>query len=63
MAEIDYLRTRAVAERVAAASAPGTIVRLRHLEFAQAYEFRIREMMFVAGTAEAAPARCRPMGS
>jgi hypothetical protein len=44
MAEIEYLRDRARAERIAAGSAPGNTVRLRHLEFAEAYEFRIRAM-------------------
>ena len=44
MAEIEYLRGRAAAERVAAGRAPGKIVQLRHLEFAEAYEFRVRAM-------------------
>ena len=44
MADIDYLRSRARAERVAACNAPQMSVRLRHLEFAEAYEFRVREM-------------------
>jgi hypothetical protein len=44
MAEIDYLRDRARAERIAAGSASANNVRLRHLEFAEAYEFRLRAM-------------------
>ncbi len=44
MADIDYLRNRARAERLAACNSSGSIVRLRHLEFAEAYEFRVREM-------------------
>ena len=44
MADIEYLRSRARAERIAAANAARMGVRLRHLEFAEAYEFRGREM-------------------
>jgi hypothetical protein len=44
VAEIDYLRARARAERAAACTALRTIVRLRHLEFAEAYDFRVCEM-------------------
>lgn len=44
MADIDYLRSRARAERVAAFNAAQISVRLRHLEFAEAYEFRVREL-------------------
>jgi hypothetical protein len=44
MADIDYLRSRARAERIAAGKASRMSVRLRHIEFAEAYEFRVREM-------------------
>jgi hypothetical protein len=44
MGDINYLRSRARAERVAASNASRLSVRLRHLEFAEAYEFRAREM-------------------
>jgi hypothetical protein len=44
MGDISYLRSRARAERVAACNASRASVRLRHLEFAEAYEFRVREM-------------------
>jgi hypothetical protein len=44
MADVEYLRLRARAERVAAVTAARMSVRLRHLEFAEAYEFRAREM-------------------
>ena len=44
MADIDYLRSRARAERIAAGNSSRLSVRLRHLEFAEAYEFRVREM-------------------
>ncbi len=44
MEDIEYLRSRARTERVAAATAMRMCVRLRHLEFAEAYEFRVREM-------------------
>ena len=59
MAEIDYLRARARTERTAACAALQMIVRLRHLEFAEAYDFRVREMeaearRVAAGLAEAA---------
>jgi hypothetical protein len=38
MSDVDYLRTRAQAERLAASKAPQMNVRRRHLEFAEAYE-------------------------
>lgn len=44
MHDLDYLRARARMERAAAENASHTIVRLRHLEFAEAYEFRVREI-------------------
>jgi hypothetical protein len=44
MADIEYVRSRALAERPAAALAVRVAVRLRHLEFAEVYEFRIREL-------------------
>jgi hypothetical protein len=44
MEDISYLRSRARAERVAARNASRLSVRLRHLEFAEAYEFRAREV-------------------
>jgi hypothetical protein len=44
VAEIDYLRARARTERAAACTALRMIVRLRHLEFAEAYDFRVREL-------------------
>jgi hypothetical protein len=44
MADLKYLRSRAYAERAAATGSSSKIVQLRHLEFAEAYEFLIREM-------------------
>ena len=44
MAERDYLLARARYERAAAKASPVAEVRLRHLEFAQAYEFRVRQL-------------------
>lgn len=43
MTELDYLRKRARVERAAASSTVHVGVRMRHLEFAEAYEFRVRE--------------------
>jgi hypothetical protein len=42
--DADYFRRRAREERLAALIAGKGCVRLRHLEFAEAYEFRIREL-------------------
>lgn len=39
----DYLRRRAHEERQAALRSESAGVRLRHLEFAELYEFRLRE--------------------
>ena len=41
--DTDYFRKRAREERQAAGSAADERVRLRHIEFAQAYELRVRE--------------------
>ncbi len=42
--DAEYFRKRGRDERRAAKSASLPIVRLRHLEFAQAYELRVREL-------------------
>lgn len=42
--DVDYLNRRAVAERQAALASDKAGVRLRHLEFAMMYEFRLREI-------------------
>ncbi len=61
MADIDYLRSRARAERVAACNAPRMSVRLRHLEFAEAYEFRVREMEAEASRSTIQPCTEMPL--
>jgi hypothetical protein len=55
MADLDYLRSRARHERAAALTAPISGVRLRHLEFAEAYEFRAREMQAEFNRSEILP--------
>ena len=42
--DTEYLRRRALEERQAALASQKVSVRLRHLEFAEVYEFRLREI-------------------
>ena len=42
--DTEYLRRRALEERQAALASDKASVRLRHLEFAELYEFRLREV-------------------
>ena len=52
MSDVEYFARRAGEERQAAYNAETLSVRLRHVEFAQAYELRVREMLALQRRAE-----------